>query len=88
MPPSTYFNQVYDDDHFTELKAGATILGMRLNEMLNAGSGVKPKVKALLEEEIQKEEESQLFNQIIQTNRNLKFDEVAEAIALLNNEIK
>ena len=61
---------------------------MRLNEMLNAGSGVKPKVKALLEEEIQKEEESQLFNQIIQTNRNLKFDEVAEAIALLNNEIK
>ena len=82
------FNKVYDDDHFTELKAGATILGMRLNEMLNAGSGVKSKVKALLEEEIQKEEESQLFNQIIQTNRNLNFDDVAKAIALLNNEIK
>ena len=56
--------------------------------MLNAGSGVKSKVKALLEEEIQKEEESQLFNQIIQTNRNLNFDDVAKAIALLNNEIK
>lgn len=82
------FNKVYDDDYFTELKAGATILGMRLNEMLNAGSGVKSKVKALLEEEIQKEEESQLFNQIIQTNRNLNFDDVAKAIALLNNEIK
>ena len=81
------FNQVYDDDHFTELKAGATILGMRLNEMLNAGSGVKPKIKALLEEEIQKEEESQLFNQIIQTNRNLNFDDVAEAIHLINEEI-
>lgn len=81
------FNQVYDDDHFTEFKAGATILGMRLNEMLNAGSGVKPKVKALLEEEIQKEEESQLFNQIIQTNRNLNFDDVAEAIHLINEEI-
>lgn len=82
------FNNVYEDDHFTELKAGATILGMRLNEMLNAGSGVKPKVRALLETEIQKEAESQLFNQIIQTNRNLNFDDVAEAIALINQEIK
>ena len=82
------YSKVYDLDDYTELRAGATILGMKLNKMLNAGYGVKSKVKALLEEELKKEEQSQLFNQIIQTNRNLKFDEVAEAIALLNNEIK
>ena len=81
------FNKVYDDDHFTELKAGATILGMKLNKMLNAGSGVKSKVKALLEEELKKEEQSQLFNQITETNRNLNFDDVAEAIHLINEEI-
>lgn len=81
------FNKVYDDDHFTELKAGATILGMKLNKMLNAGSGVKSKVKALTEEELKKEEQSQLFNQITETNRNLNFDNVAEAIHLINEEI-
>lgn len=81
------FNKVYDDDRFTELKAGATILGMKLNKMLNAGSGVKSKVKALLEEELKKEEQSQLFNQITETNRNLNFDDVAEAIHLINEEI-
>ena len=60
---------------------------MKLNKMLNAGSGVKSKVKALLEEELKKEEQSQLFNQITETNRNLNFDDVAEAIHLINEEI-
>ena len=82
------YNKVYDLDDFTELKAGTIILGIKLNEMLAESPAVKKKVKILLEEEMLKEEESQLFNQIIQTNRNLNFDDVAKAIALLNNEIK
>lgn len=82
------YNKVYDLDDFTELKAGAIILGIKLNEMLAESPAVKKKVKTLLEEEMLKEEESQLFSQIIQTNRNLKFDEVAEAISLIHKEIK
>ena len=82
------YNKVYDLDDFTELKAGTIILGIKLNEMLAESPAVKKKVKILLEEEMLKEEESQLFSQIIQTNRNLNFDDVAKAIALLNNEIK
>jgi predicted nucleotidyltransferase len=82
------YNKVYDLDDFTELKAGTIILGIKLNEMLAESPAVKKKVKILLEEEMLKEEESQLFSQIIQTNRNLKFDEVAEAISLIYKEIK
>lgn len=81
------YNKVYDLENFTELKAGAIILGIKLNELIAENSDTQSKVKSLLQEEINKEEESQLFNQIIETNRNLKFDDVAEAIALINQEI-
>ena len=82
------YSKVYDLDDYTELRAGAMILGMKLNEMLSQSPTVKTKVTALLTEDIERAENSKLLNQITETNRNLKFDEVAEAIALLNNEIK
>ena len=82
------FNKVYEDDSFTELKAGATILGIKLNEMLSPSPLVIVKVKTLLQEEMAKEEESKLINQIIETNRNLKFDEVKDALHLINIQIK
>lgn len=82
------FSKVYDDDSFTELKAGAIILGIKLNEVLSPSPAVTSKVKTLLQEEIAKEEESKLINQIIETNRNLKFDEVKDALHLINIQIK
>ena len=69
------------------MKAGAIMLGMRLNEILDESSAIKFKVKSLFSEDLRRAEQSQLFNQIIETNRNLKFDDVAEAIALINQEI-
>lgn len=87
MSFSEPYNKVYDLENFTELKAGAIILGIKLNELIAENPDTQSKVKSLLQEEINKEEESQFFNQIIETNRNLKFDDVAEAIALINQEI-
>ncbi len=81
------YAKVYDLVDFTEMKAGAIILTIKLNEMLQESSSVKTKLHSLFEEEIGKEEASPLFNQIIETNNNLKFDDVAEAIALINEEI-
>lgn len=81
------YNKVYDDKDFTETKAAAIMLGMRLNEILLNSENVKIKLKNLLEEEIGRSEESKLINQIIETNRNLKFDEVKEALHLINDQI-
>lgn len=82
------YAKVYDLVDFTEMKAGAIILAVKLNEMLSESPSVKTKMHSLFEEEISKEEASPLFNQIIETNNNLSFDDVAEAIALINEEIK
>ena len=81
------YNKIYELEDYTEMKAGAIMLGMRLNEILDESSAIKFKVKSLFSEDLRRAEQSQLFNQIIETNRNLKFDDVAEAIALINQEI-
>ena len=81
------YNKVYDLDDYTDLRAGAMILGMKLNEMLAQSPTVKTKVSALLTEDIERAENSKLLNQITETNRNLNFDDVAEAIHLINEEI-
>lgn len=81
------FSKVYADENFTELIAGAIILGMKLNEILSPSPSLIVKVKTLLQEEMAKEEESKLINQIIETNRNLKFDEVQDALHLINDQI-
>lgn len=81
------YNKVYDLDDYTDLRAGAMILGMKLNEMLAQSPTVKTKVSALLTEDIERAENSKLLNQITETNRNLNFDDVAEAIHLINKEI-
>lgn len=56
--------------------------------MLAKSPPVKAKLKSILEENIAKAEESKLINQIIETNTILKFDDIAEAIYLINNELK
>lgn len=82
------YSKVYELEDFTELKAGAIVLGIHLNEILSESSKVREKLKLLLEEDIKRSEESKLINQIIETNRNLKFDEVKEALHLINDQIK
>lgn len=81
------YSKIYDLDDYTEIKAGAIILGMKLNEMLVTSPAVKAKIKTLLIEDIERAEHSKLLNQITETNRNLNFDDVAEAIHLINEEI-
>ena len=82
------YNKVYEGDDYSDITAGAVILGMHLNDMMNKSPNVKIDVKKLLLTEIQKAEESILINQIIETNRNLKFEEVKEALHLINDQIK
>lgn len=82
------YNHVYEVDNYSDITAGAIILGMHLNELLNTSAKVKIDLNKLLVTEIQKAEESKLINQIIETNRNLKFDEVKAALHLINDQIK
>ena len=81
------YNKIYELEDYTEMKAGAIMLGMRLNEILDESSAIKFKVKSLFSEDLRRAEQSQLFNQLIATLRNFKSVAAAESSALINQEI-
>lgn len=81
-----YYEDIYTEDH-TILKGGATLLGIKLNEMLNEHSEAKKRIKEILSTEIDKKEESRLINQIIETHRLLGYDEVLNSMQNINTKL-
>ena len=69
-------NDLYDDEDFNINTSGAKLLGRDMDEILGKNKNTKNKIREILQKEISKEEESRLINQIIETNRNLKYEEV------------
>lgn len=82
-----HYDEVYEIEDFTITKAGAALLGIDINILLSDNEINKAKLKAIIETEINAEENSILFNQIIETNH-LKFDDILDCFQLLNNKIK
>ncbi len=82
-----YYDEVYDIEGFTITKAGAALLGIDINILLSDNEANKAKIKAIIETEINAEENSVLFNQILETNH-IKFDDILDCFQILNQKIK
>lgn len=78
-----FYEEIYVDD-YTIIQAGATLLGLHLNQLLENYPEVKTNVLNILNNELEKKEQSKLINQIIETHKTLKYDEVLKS---LNNII-
>jgi predicted nucleotidyltransferase len=73
-------NDLYDEEDFTVNTIGAKLLGRDMVEIFSKNKNTKNKIREILQQEINKEEESRLINQIIETNRNLKYEEVLKCL--------
>ena len=82
-----HFEAVYTDDH-TIVKGGATLLGIHINQLLEAYPDAKQSIKKILVTEVEQQEESRLINQILETHKVLSYDEVLNSIENMNNQIK
>jgi predicted nucleotidyltransferase len=82
------YNDLYDDEDFNINTSGAKLLGRDMAEILSKNKNTKNKIREILQEEISKEEESRLINQIIETNRNLKYEEVLKCLGNIIAELK
>ncbi len=82
-----YFEEIYTEDH-TIMKGGATLLGIHINQLLNAYPDAKQSVNEILTEEIEHEEQSKFINQILETHKALSYDEVFKSIENINNQLK
>ncbi len=79
---------LYEVDNFTPFIAGAKLLGRDIKEMLQQYKETLHTFAEILEAELALEEESLLVNQMLETNRNLKYEETVEALQCLLNELK
>lgn len=81
-------DDLYDDDEFDTLTAGARLLGRDLAELLKESEKVKQKILFILELEIEGAEESRLINQIIETHNSVKYELALKAITYLVQGLK
>jgi len=82
-----HYKEVYEIEDFTIAKAGAALLRIDINNLLADNETHKAKLKAIIETEINLEENSVLFNQIVETNK-VKFDDILDCFQILNQKIK
>ncbi len=80
-----YYDEIYLDKDFTIESGGAKLLGIDVAIILQEYSETKEKIIAIIDTEIEKEDESRLINQMIETNTNFEYD---EALKCLENIVK
>lgn len=84
---TVHYKEIYDDD-FTELRGSGILLGKDLDEILPSGSEARQGLVKQLEEQLQRAEESLLLNQIIETNKLFKFDDLLNSLNKIVLELK
>lgn len=77
-----HYEEIYLNSDFNFKSAGSRLLGIDVSGIIHHGSMVYRKIEELLDAEISSAEESRLINQILETNRNISYD---EAIACLKS---
>jgi predicted nucleotidyltransferase len=83
-----YYDQVYDIENYTELKASSSLIGIDLKELVKDNSKLLDFLIATLNVELEKKEGSILLNQMIETHTGLQFDELYECIQIIVNQLK
>lgn len=81
-----YFEKIYTEDH-TILKGGATLLGIHLNDILENHPEAKQSIKEILSAEIEKQDQSKLINQILETHKALGYEEGLKSIQNINAQL-
>lgn len=73
-------SDLYDDTDFTLSTAGARLIGRDIADILKDSPATKQKIIDIINNELQKQEESKLVNQILETNRIFKYEETLKCI--------
>ncbi|NNE76460.1 MAG: hypothetical protein HKN31_05240 [Pricia sp.] len=82
-----YYEIVYPEDHAV-LNGGGSMLGIHTSEILNGYPDVKIAVMEILQSELDKNEESMLTNQILETHRMMSYDEVYNSLKNIVNQLE
>lgn len=82
------YDEIYETDDFSTITAGAKLLGDDLYDILKINNKTKDAITQILKDQYKKEEESKLINQILETNRTLRFEEVIKSLNTLITKLE
>ncbi len=71
---------LYEVENFDINIAGSRLIGRDISTLLSDSEPTQTKVTKILKTEVEKEEESQLINQILDTHGALKYDQVYDCL--------
>lgn len=83
-----YYDEVYNIEDFTELKASASLIGIDLKQLVKDNSKLLEFLIDTLDIELKKKQESRLLNQMVETHKIVKFDELYDCIQIIVNQLK
>jgi predicted nucleotidyltransferase len=83
-----HYEEVYEIDNYTELKASASILGIDLKELVKDNPKLIDFLINTLNLDLEKKEASKLLNQMMETHKGSKFDELYECVQIIVNQLK
>jgi len=78
---------LFESEAFTTFISGATLLGRDISDILQGNPEIKNEFIGILQDELEKELEGRLINQILETHQSLKYEEVHDALLSMNNEL-
>lgn len=81
-----YF-EIYEADDFSITTGGAKLLGKDISEILYKNTNTKDKIRAILQREIDQQTESKLINQVLETNKSYRYEEVLTSLENIVSEL-
>jgi predicted nucleotidyltransferase len=75
-----HYEEIYLIDEYTPLVAGAKLIGIDVAKIISGNKKAKSKLTEIIQHEINEEENSRLINQLIETNKSFKYEEIIEAL--------
>jgi predicted nucleotidyltransferase len=78
---------IFEVENFKTFTSGATLLGRDIKSIIGENAETLKSFIHILEEELKLEDESSLFNQVIETHKNIEFDAIVEAFNNLLQEL-
>lgn len=82
------YEEIYETDNFSTITAGAKLLGDDLYDILKVNIKTKEAIIKIIKDQHDKAEDSELINQILETNRILRFEQIIESLFILIKKLE
>ncbi|MBT2564697.1 nucleotidyl transferase AbiEii/AbiGii toxin family protein [Pedobacter sp. ISL-68] len=82
------YEEIYETDNFSTITAGAKLLGDDLYDILKINIKTKEAITKIIKDQHDKAEDSELINQILETNRIIRFEELIESLLILIKKLE